>query len=37
VFSLPSEQLDELPRQLVRQASVIAGKFLRLIMDDNDD
>ena len=37
VFSLPSEQLDELPEQLVRQASVIAGKFLRLIMEDNDD
>ena len=37
VFSLPAEQLDELPGQLVRQASVIAGKFLRLIMDDNDD
>ena len=37
VFSMPSEQLDELPEQLVRQASVIAGKFLRLIMDDNDD
>ena len=37
VFSLPAEQLDELPEQLVRQASVIAGKFLRLIMDDNDD
>ena len=37
VFSMPSEQLDELPGQLVRQASVIAGKFLRLIMDDNDD
>ena len=37
VFSLPSEQLDELPGQLVRQASVIAGKFLRLIMEDNDD
>ena len=34
VFSLPSEQLDELPEQLVRQASVIAGKFLRLIMED---
>lgn len=37
VFSMPSEQLDELPEQLVRQASVIAGKFLRLIMEDNDD
>ena len=37
VFSLPAEQLDELPGQLVRQASVIAGKFLRLIMEDNDD
>ena len=37
VFSLPAEQLDELPEQLVRQASVIAGKFLRLIMEDNDD
>jgi len=37
VFSLPSEQQDELPGQLVRQASVIAGKFLRLIMEDNDD
>jgi hypothetical protein len=37
VFSLPAAELDKLPAQLVRQASVIAGKFLRLIMEDNDD
>ena len=32
VFSLPSEQLDELPGQLVRQASVIAGKVIHKLM-----
>ena len=34
VFSLPAAELDELPAQLVRQASAIAGKFMRLIMED---
>ncbi len=33
VFSLPASKMDELPGQLVRQASAIAGKFLRLMMD----
>ena len=32
VFSLPAEQLDELPEQLVRQASVIAGKVIHKLM-----
>ena len=32
VFSLPAEQLDELPGQLVRQASVIAGKVIHKLM-----
>ena len=32
VFSMPSEQLDELPEQLVRQASVIAGKVIHKLM-----
>ena len=34
VFSLPAAELDKLPAQLVRQASAIAGKFMRLIMED---
>lgn len=34
VFSMPAAELDELPAQLVRQASAIAGKFMRLIMED---
>ena len=34
VFSLPAAELDELPARLVRQASAIAGKFMRLIMED---
>lgn len=34
VFSLPATELDKLPAQLVRQASAIAGKFMRLIMED---
>ena len=37
VFSMPEEQIDELPEQLVRQASVIASKVLRLMMSDNYD
>ena len=35
VFSLPSEQLDELPEQLVRQASAVASKVLRQLIIDN--
>ena len=31
-FSLPEEMLDELPRQLVRQASAIAQKVIRELM-----
>ncbi len=31
-FSLPEEMLDELPRQLVRQASAIAQKVIRGLM-----
>ena len=34
VFSMPAAELDKLPAQLVRQASAIAGKFMRLIMED---
>ena len=34
VFSLPAAELDKLPAQLVRQASAIAGKFMRLIIED---
>ncbi len=34
VFSLPAAELDKLPAQLVRQASAIAGKFMRLVMED---
>ena len=34
VFSMPAAELDKLPAQLVRQASAIAEKFLRLIMED---
>jgi len=34
VFSMPAAELDKLPEQLVRQASAIAGKFMRLIMED---
>ena len=32
VFSMPEEQIDELPEQLVRQASAIAGKMIRILM-----
>ena len=35
VFSMPSEQQDELPKQLVRQASVIASKVLRQLTIDS--
>ena len=35
VFSMPSEQLDELPAQLVRQASAVASKVLRQLIIDN--
>ena len=31
-FSLPEQLLDELPHELVRQASVIAGKVLRELL-----
>ena len=34
VFSMPAAELDKLPAQLVRQASAIAEKFMRLIMED---
>ena len=34
-FSLPKELIDELPKELVRQASVIAGKVLREILKVN--
>ncbi|MCR4816645.1 MAG: hypothetical protein K5842_05630 [Bacteroidales bacterium] len=33
VFSLPAADMDELPEELVRQASAIAGKVLRMLMD----
>ena len=32
-FSLPKELIDELPKELVRQASVIAGKVQREILN----
>ena len=32
VFSMPAAQVDELPEQLVRQASAIAGKMIRILM-----
>ena len=32
VFSMPAAQVDELPEQLVRQASAIASKMLRILM-----
>ena len=32
VFSMPAAQVDELPDQLVRQASAIAGKMIRILM-----
>ena len=32
-FSLPKQLLDELPAELVRQASVIANKVIRELMD----
>ena len=31
VFSMPAAQVDELPEQLVRQASAIAGKMIRIL------
>ena len=34
-FSLPKELIDELPKELVRQASAIAGKVLREILKVN--
>ena len=35
VFSMPEEQIDELPEQLVRQASVVASKVLRQLIIEN--
>ena len=32
VFSMPEEQIDELPAELIRQASAIAGKMIRILM-----
>ena len=32
VFSMPAAQVDELPEQLVRQASAIAGKMIRILL-----
>ena len=32
VFSMPAAQVDELPAELIRQASAIAGKMIRILM-----
>ena len=32
VFSMPAAQVDELPAELIRQASAIASKMLRILM-----
>lgn len=35
-FSLPEEQIGELPQQLIRQAGSIARKVLKQLIMDND-
>ena len=37
VFTMPDEQLEQVPKELVRQASVIAEKIRTILLEDEED